>query len=725
ALSAIGSWNRPQAGLYEFRTPRSGDVEVSLRGSAVNVRRGDQLLFVAEDVTATNDRWQVVRAVDVTTDPVTDSTLVRFAPGLDRIAFTGSAVFVHAMRSHAALFGYNAPNPLLFEETILTALEKAKLVDDGEWAFAEIVDDEVLLDGLYDGVEPDGWAVLTLRDPATSMNRSVLAAVDGVQETANSAYAVSARVTALSLKTTSDLTGFVGAGTRKTIVSFRSEALALAPVRVTAPLAGGVIPLAEAVPAAAEPRRVLVRGRRARAGQGAGVIMQGTWPADDPTPIVVSVTETVLQGLFRWLLRPGNGDDVTLVGTRDAVVYVPALPGDEVVGEVVTVTAAAPGLIAALTLVDDLVNVYDRQGATAVELFGNVVAATHGESVVGEVLGSGDGTRAFQRFVLRRKPVTYVPAPTPTGGESTLEVRVNGVLWHEVPGLFGRGPRDRVYTTSITDSGVTELTFGDGVTGARLPTGVDNVVARYRAGLGLAGAARADQITLALTRPLGLKAVTNPLPAGGGQDAQAAADARFNAPRSVLTLGRVVALQDYADFAAEFSGVAKATATWTWDGSHRGVVVTVAASDGRPVPPGSPLLDNLRAGILRAGDSRVRVHVLDFLPARFAVRAYLRVAADFQSDVVRAAVTDRLLERYGFDNRSFGEGVSLSGIVQVIHDVAGVTAVRVERLHREDETVKLSTFVAAEAPRAGEPPGTRGAEILTLSADRVEVEAGW
>ncbi|MET1052885.1 MAG: hypothetical protein ABWX65_09630, partial [Mycetocola sp.] len=198
ALSAIGSWNRPQAGLYEFRTPRSGDVEVSLRGSAVNVRRGDQLLFVAEDVTATNGRWQVVRAVDVTPDPVTDSTLVRFAPGLDRIDFTGSAVFVHAMRSHAALFGYNAPNPLLFEETILTALEKAKLVDDGEWAFAEIVDDEVLLDGLYDGVEPDGWAVLTLRDPATSTDRSVLAAVDGVRETANSAYAVSARVSALS-----------------------------------------------------------------------------------------------------------------------------------------------------------------------------------------------------------------------------------------------------------------------------------------------------------------------------------------------------------------------------------------------------------------------------------------------------------------------------------------------------------------------------------------------
>ena len=47
-------------------------------------------------------------------------------------------------------------------------------------------------------------------------------------------------------------------------------------------------------------------------------------------------------------------------------------------------------------------------------------------------------------------------------------------------------------------------------------------------------------------------------------------DARQNAPFTVLTLERVVSLQDYEDFARAYPGIAKALATWTWDGRKRG-----------------------------------------------------------------------------------------------------------------------------------------------------------
>ena len=47
-----------------------------------------------------------------------------------------------------------------------------------------------------------------------------------------------------------------------------------------------------------------------------------------------------------------------------------------------------------------------------------------------------------------------------------------------------------------------------------------------------------------------------------------------NAPLTVLTLGRIVSLRDYEDFARAFAGVAKALATWTWDGERQGVFVT-------------------------------------------------------------------------------------------------------------------------------------------------------
>ena len=721
-LTALGAWNRPLPELLAPRIPRTGDTEVILAGVALTLRRGDRLLFVSNDWTSASTRWQMVRVVGMTPEPAANTTVVAFSPALTGLDLTNSSVSLHVMRGQAAFFGYNAPNPRLFESAILTALKSGvpALVDaSNEWMFTDVTGQEVLLDGLYDGVEPGGWAVLT------AGSDTVLAPVDAVRETAASAYALSARVSALQLaRTDTDLAGFGGPETRTTIVSFRSEELSLAEVRLTAPLTGASIPLAVDVPGVQEPRRMLVRGSRTRAVQGSGSLVDGAWPAD-PAPIVVSIETEGLSGLVRWTLRPASGDDVSLLGPPDALIYLPAKPDDEIVGEVVSVAATPPGPVSILSLIEPLANVYDLIGPTPVDLFGNIADATHGERVAGEVLGSGDGTRAFQRFALRKRPLTYVQAQTPTGGESTLEVWINSILWHEEPTLFAAGPRDRVFTTASDDTGTTTITFGDGVTGARLPSGLDNVIASYRAGLGLAGAARAEQISLAMTRPLGLKSVTNPLPAGGAQDAQSTEDARTNAPRSVLTLGRVVALADYADFSADFSGVAKAAAIWTWDGARRGVLVTVAATNGQPLPAGVPLLENLRTGILAVSNPRVRLELRDFRPAGFAVLAFLRIASDHDPEIVRAAVTLQLLQRYSFNHRTFGQGVSLSEVVESIHAVHGVEAVRIERLHREDQPAQLATFLVAAAPQAGGPPGSIGAEILSLAAAGIMLEVGW
>src|SRR6185295_4228754 len=102
--------------------------------------------------------------------------------------------------------------------------------------------------------------------------------------------------------------------------------------------------------------------------------------------------------------------------------------------------------------------------------------------------------------------------------------------------------------------GKTFVQFGDGNTGARTPTGQGNIRATYRKGIGKAGNVKAGQISLLLTRPLGVKDVINPMPASGGDDAETLAGARTNAPLTMLTLGRIVSLQDYEDFARSFAG---------------------------------------------------------------------------------------------------------------------------------------------------------------------------
>ena len=96
-----------------------------------------------------------------------------------------------------------------------------------------------------------------------------------------------------------------------------------------------------------------------------------------------------------------------------------------------------------LTVTPPLKKSYVRDGFS---LNANVAHATDGETV-SEILGSGDASQRYQRFTLRQPPLTYVSAATPSGAASTLEVRVNDLLWHEKPTLFARGSQERIYVT--------------------------------------------------------------------------------------------------------------------------------------------------------------------------------------------------------------------------------------------------------------------------------------
>ena len=81
----------------------------------------------------------------------------------------------------------------------------------------------------------------------------------------------------------------------------------------------------------------------------------------------------------------------------------------------------------------------------------------------------------------------------------------------------------------------------------------NNVRAKYRKGIGVEGLVKSGQLSMLLSRPLGVKGVTNPLAAGGAQDPEQLGDARANAPLKVLTLDRVVSLRDYENFARAFA----------------------------------------------------------------------------------------------------------------------------------------------------------------------------
>src|SRR5204863_403272 len=230
--------------------------------------------------------------------------------------------------------------------------------------------------------------------------------------------------------------------------------------------------------------------------------------------------------------------------------------------------------------------------------------ATRGETVGNEILGSADASQAFQSFTLKKKPLTYGLDPSaPDRIRAALQVRVNGILWREVPSFFGATATDEVYTVRADPDGTPRITFGDGVRGARPASGVGNITATYRFG---AGAAKPPAGTITqIARPVkGLRAVVNPLPARGGADAESGALLRIAAPRSALTLGRAVSLDDFEALARGFPGVVNAAAAWAFDGRlQRATVKIWIISDG-----GDPSSD-LRASLRANADPQVPIVV--------------------------------------------------------------------------------------------------------------------
>jgi uncharacterized phage protein gp47/JayE len=354
-------------------------------------------------------------------------------------------------------------------------------------------------------------------------------------------------------------------------------------------------------------------------------------------------------------------------------------------------------------------------------LLGNVVRATHGETISEEVLGDGDSSVSFQSFVLKSAPVTFLDEPGAPGGRvSTLRVTVGGDPWEEVDEFYGRGGGERVYTTTRDAEGQTTVRFGDGSTGSRLPTGARNVVASYRQGLGRGGNVKKDSLVTPLDSPLGLTSVTNPKDAWGGTDQDTKAKARETAPRALRTVERAVSLRDLEEAALQYDGVAKARAMRLEDTGEPAVKLVVAGEEGAEVS------QEVRADLvgylnrIRGLGGRLDAHSYDKVPVEVGVD--IRVLPDHRDeDVVVAATRGALEDFFAFDNLELGEAIYLSDIYERLSKVPGVVALSINRLRFEDreENGGRGAAIPEEGYLRLEP-----GQLATLGESTVEVGMG-
>jgi|CZKX01.1.fsa_nt_gi hypothetical protein len=326
--------------------------------------------------------------------------------------------------------------------------------------------------------------------------------------------------------------------------------------------------------------------------------------------------------------------------------------------------------------------------APTVTVLGNVVAVTQGKTQRQSTLGNGDARQVNQTFMVPKGPLTWLgdealtPPRTPQ-----LQVLVNDIEWTEVDSMFAATPTDTSYIIRQDESGNSWVQFGDGINGARLPSGVGNVLITYRTGVGANG-----------DRTPG----TNPQPAGqaqnlsairlydtvtGGAAPESSDSARQTAPGRVQSLGRLVSLSDFEYEALALPGVEKAQANWDLSGGVPLLVLTVLLAN-----PSDAALASVQASMSLAnsarGPQRFQVQVQPaslqyvYLSLTFGLthgyqKANVQAAIQTALGVIPDGGTAPAGGLFSVDQRQLGEPEYATRVEGVVQNVAGVDWVEV------------------------------------------------
>lgn len=595
---------------------------------------------------------------------------------------------VYVLRLQAPLFGASVPKQPTYytgvksedDDETHTKGEVKPQSKWKEWGLEGESNNALFLDQAHDEILPS--SLVMIQRPVENVIMRDVRRVDDALSTQRTAYGISGKTTVLTFAESwweIGAEGDIGDTLRRTLVYGQSEKLILVEEPITDPVRltkedsanGQGIELAELYDELTSGRWVIFSGER----------------ADIPGVTGVKASELLM-----------------ISGLRQD--FDKNLPGDKMHTTLLLATPTA--------------YTYKRDTLT---IYGNVVKATHGETR-NETLGSGDGSQPLQSFDLQQPPLTFVPAPTPAGVESTLKIYVNDVEWHEADTLAGLKPKDRNFITKTDDNDKTSVIFGNGQQGSRLPTGVLNVKSIYRNGIGKGGNVQAEQISLLQTRPLGVKSVLNPLRASGGADKENRDQARENAPLAVMALDRLVSLRDYADFTRTFAGIAKASGRRLSDRHQEFIHLTIAGADDIPIDPTSDLYRNLLIALRELGDLSVTVRVNSRRLVVLVLSANVRLLPDYQWEPVVTNIRAVLLESFGFQKRALGQAALLCEIIGTIQNVEGVAYVDVDAFGGIPESTDLKELAEAAQKIVATGAGATPTPAQVVTANPAEFVAG-
>lgn len=694
-IAAYASLNEIRPRTLQDQTLSRGATRAVLDGLKHRIAPGDWIVIAGDERRSDpgSERWDLRRVATAVEDKDEQTTTVTWAEGLGQSARPWRGPIdpdpspeFWVFRGTAWPFGYNAPDYNLFTISTPVVAAAFRTAYPNNWNDKYLPEngdnpEHLYLDTVYSDIVVGGWVgLVTSRIDATEHSNLAgyeqyieLYPVQSVADTTRQNYTLTGKSTRVTLDkmTTGDDAGqpeHIGYFPLKgTVALVQSEQIALAevPLGFSGNPAGDVLTPVEGTSIELDALYTdLTRGRT--------LLVTGTLLDADGNSLGAgseTVTVSLIEGTDRTTIR-----------------FASAMSGR-----------------------------YDR---SSVVIYGNVANATHGETVAAEKLGDGDASAEFQSFTLKKSPVTFVPsAGVPGGAANTLQVRVDGVKWKETAELYGQDGDARVFVTRRDVDQAMLVQFGDGETGARLVSGRNNVEATYRIGTGPDGNVRAETLRTLLKKPLGLKAVTNPAAAAGGAESEDPAEVKETAPGTVRTFGRIVSLRDFEDAAREFIGVAKARASFVWDGEGRVVRLIIAGDDGALIDVAS---SGLRADLDARRDPHQPLTIQNYERRNVVVKLSIVVDDAYELDSVSTDADTALRAIFDFDAIRLGQTIHLSDVYLAVQSVDGVAAVDVDEFRFPDQDEGTSEARLLIAP--GELAWIDASADLEVTSARFESE---
>jgi hypothetical protein len=538
---------------------------------------------------------------------------------------------------------------------------------------------------------------------------------------------------------------------RQALVYTQSRPLYLAPPINDLPLMGDCLELTGLITGIAAGRTLLMAGNPPLAetigtwtGIGgsptidAPVIMvlqplaPETWWADVPDRGVLAI-EPDLKGKPPSALAflSGNGTTIGNVTAQQLALFTRPVSSEAIT--VKRIQQCRDTNTTLITLNEPLRYLYDR---TTTAVYGNVVEARQGITV-NEVLGSGDGKKAFLQFRVKQAPLNSVEEADGSIVPD-LQVMVNKVPWTCVEAMCDCGPDARAYQLTQDAHGRALIQFGNGVHGLRPPTGHDNITATYRIGAGIRGNVPAGSLTRPPINVAGIKGVLNPVAASGGIGATKRSALRGQIPVGVKDLGRIVTQADMLTFVLNRPEVGAATLSDATGTDPLISLITLAGPDNAVLDELSNAFKAIEAAFKAAlaDGAALPNRLLAFEPCPFKVKGTFTLKKSADTQQVQSEINKTLWAAYAIGAMSFDQAVRSTDIAAlIVENISAVNSATVtdlwvptekRTLPKSETTAPLLPFPAGLGQQVLFPrkacihPRTgvvTSAQILCLSTD--------